>query len=124
MSERPCLLQSERTLQLIERSPALLRVERDLVRTWRRRSAVLDSIRKKVGTNLDVAVPRRFDSVRHPDVAPNIGVDCDALLLCEDRPGLRQVGPHESADEESAERLSEPSLALRGPLPNESFDAR
>jgi len=117
-------LKAERTLQLIERSPAPLRVEIHLVGTRRRRSAGLDSIREEVVAYLDVTVPCRRDSFQDPDVALTIRVDRNALLLRHDRPRLREIAPHDPADDESPERLLEPSLALRGTIPDEPFDAR
>jgi len=124
MSERLCLLQSERSLQLAKRGPTFLRVERDPVRTGGWRVAVLDSVRKKVVANLDVAVPCRCDFVHHPDVPLNIGVNSDALLLRKDRPRLWEIRAHNPSDEKSIERLFEPGLALTCPLPHEFFDAR
>jgi len=108
MSERLCLLQSERSLQLAKRGPTFLRVERDPVRTGGWRVAVLDSVRKKVVANLDVAVPCRCDFVHHPDVPLNIGVNSDALLLRKDRPRLWEIRAYNPSDEKSIERLFEP----------------
>src|SRR5438034_11682033 len=81
MSERLCLLQSERSLQLAKRGPTFLRVERDPVRTGGWRVADLDYVRKKVVANLDVAVPCWCDFVHHPDVPLNICENNDVLLL-------------------------------------------
>src|SRR5437764_14559204 len=108
MSERLCLLQSQPSLQLGKRGPTFLGVERDPVRTGGWRVAVLDSVRKKVVANLDVAVPCRCDFVHHPDVHLNIGVNSDALLLRKDRPRLWEIRAHNPSDEKSIERLFEP----------------
>src|SRR5207253_5790672 len=123
--ERTTVFATIRTISSTgKRGPTFLRVERDPVRTGGWRVAVLDSVRKKVVANLDVAVPCRCDFVHHPDVPLNIGVNSDALLLRKDRPRLWEIRAHNPSDEKSIERLFEPGLALTCPLPHEFFDAR
>jgi len=113
----------EITFQLIERGPALLRVELHLVGAGRGRSAILDSIGEQVVVNLDVAIPAGRDSLEDLDVALLIGVDRELLLLRDDHPSLRKVRADDSTNQESSERLLQPSLALRGPVSDKAFDA-
>src|SRR5207302_4439378 len=115
---------SEITFQLVKRGPALLRVELHLVGAGRRRSAILDSVCEQVVVNLDVAIPCGCDPLKDPDVPVLIRVDRDVLLLRDDHPSLREIVPHDPANEELPERLFQSSLALCCAIPNEPLDAR
>src|SRR2546427_12382441 len=94
----------EITFQLIERGPALLRVELHLIGAGRGRSSILDSVGGQVVVNLDVPIPAGRDSLEDLDAALLIGVDGRVFVVRDDYPRLRCKGAHARADQESSER--------------------